>query len=505
MIYAIGKARIQHADTGKIYEISSDKGGLIILEFSRTRKEEVKKYSARIEHSELGKLNWEVWQDPVGILHHHETNVGTHKLLEDFNFGIEEEIPDEDEEAYEDYERQEKIDELVTWFKENYEDPDIELPYDEASKSYIWLYGGPFDAREKLEENFSGDLEDIIEGAVEEIQSYGVYEWSPIAGTNDYEDIQFEVDEAIIEYHIKDIDKKLNKIIDQAPETKTDPAFTFGNDNLFHITLPPDNQPVDSQDELLDELRTVIDDLLESLVGANFHQDMIPIIERYKEAISGNEISISRLYGRGIRLDNVVQAIKRGIEAKEQPSLPLNTESNLETALEIHGSYIMSSAEGQRLVQDAVTYRQSPEQTEEFKKASKQLANIITESRNLFGEDVREHVRDVLMDIAQGQHPERSNQSAGKTLTNMVSGILVWIKNTSTQAIYGILLDAFVKNAKGAVEIAIGTAAINMALGTLINIAPLLLILAATLAGELSWLASAAHLLESIRLKIKSD
>ena len=289
---------------------------------------------------------------------------------------------------------------------------------------------------------------------------------------------------------------ELKILIDSAPEPKTAPTFALGDDNHFHITPPPDNQPVNSQDVSLKRLRETIEALLESRIGANAHLELTPIIEEYKEAISSEKISISHLYWSGIKLDNAVQIIKQGIVAKEQPSLPFTTELNLKTALEAHGVYIMLNEEGRNLVNAATAYRQSAEQKEALKQASKQLADSIEENQDLFGADVRKHVYDVLMDIGKGQHQERSNQSAGNTLTNLVSSVF---KATGT-IVMAAIGD---KVASGLVAIAtsaLGAGAINTAGFFLVDNAHLLLMLAAPLAGEQSWLASAAHLLERIRL-----
>ena len=486
MLRVFGIALIQHGDTDIVYEI--DRGSLDLdsaTHFARKEGVEMEHY-ATVDHEQLGRLTWTIWENSSGSIDYHDYDIKNHKLLKNFKFRLADEIPDDEE-------RQRNIDEMVEWFKKNYRNIDEGgLYFESKAGGYV---GDIRDASEELQGKFPYEYDDVIEAAVEEIEASGNTEWTPI-----YDD-----KELLINDSLEDIEYELNTLIDNSPETKTDPAFILGDDNLFHITLPPDNQTVDNQDELLDELRTIIDDLLESLVDANVHLELIPIIERYKEAISGNQISISRLYARGTRLDNALQITNNRIESEGLQSLRRNTESNFKSALKIHGNYIMSHVEGRRLVQDAVTYNQSPEQTEKLKKASEQLSNIITESRNLFGEDVREHVRDVLMDIAQGQHPERSNQNAGNTLTNMVSGILRWIKRTSTQAISEILLEAFINTATSLTGIVRGVSVINVALGILMNIAPLLLILVAPLAGELSWLASAAHLLERIRIMFKDD
>ncbi len=404
--------------------------------------------------------------------------------------------PDDSLSEY-DEERQRNMDIMVEWFHENFEDPQNSLSYDKDDEyGYVWLRGGPCDASDELQENFPNEDYDIIEAAVEKIEDGGTLVWSPINGPEEHDD------ELLINDSQIEIDNALKILVNNAPKKKTAPAFAFGDNNQLYITDPPDNQPVDSQDDLLSGLRMIVDDLLQSLRGANFHQDMIPIIEKYKEAILGDEISISQLYWCGIRLDNVVQVIKRGIEAKEQPSLSLKTESNLNSVLELHGTYIMLNTEGQRLLQATASYNQSHKQKEEVKQASKQLADNITNNAVLFDKKTREYFNAVLMDIGQGQHPERSNQSAGNTLTNFVYSILV-VGGTATimQTIGG----AVTASVPGSLISTLTTDAINSFWYFLINNAFLLQIIAPSLAGEQSWLVSAAHLLERIRRAIKSD
>ena len=56
---------------------------------------------------------------------------------------------------------------------------------------YIWIWGGPYEAREELYSKF-GDLvsESLIEEAVEEIERDGLTEWAPVHTSDDYEDAE---------------------------------------------------------------------------------------------------------------------------------------------------------------------------------------------------------------------------------------------------------------------------------------------------------------------------
>lgn len=67
---------------------------------------------------------------------------------------------------------------MLEWFAANFEDPAESTPYESAEGGYIWIWGGPYDAREQIEGMF--DLsERELNAVVDEIQSDGIYEWAP--------------------------------------------------------------------------------------------------------------------------------------------------------------------------------------------------------------------------------------------------------------------------------------------------------------------------------------
>ena len=77
---------------------------------------------------------------------------------------------------------------MVAWFRARYEDPAENAPYDDG---YVYLCGGPYDAREELSDNFpaepglSGDeWEEIIDAVVGEIEEDGSSEWAKISREN---------------------------------------------------------------------------------------------------------------------------------------------------------------------------------------------------------------------------------------------------------------------------------------------------------------------------------
>ena len=44
---------------------------------------------------------------------------------------------------------------MVDWFYERFEDPANRMPYDSREGGYQWIWGGPHDANEELQNEFS--------------------------------------------------------------------------------------------------------------------------------------------------------------------------------------------------------------------------------------------------------------------------------------------------------------------------------------------------------------
>ena len=77
---------------------------------------------------------------------------------------------------------------MRAWFFQNFEDPNNQTPWDSETKSYMYLWGGPFHASDQLWEKF-GDIvfDALIEEVVEEIQRDGTFDWAPTPNSPLYE------------------------------------------------------------------------------------------------------------------------------------------------------------------------------------------------------------------------------------------------------------------------------------------------------------------------------
>ncbi len=81
-----------------------------------------------------------------------------------------------------------QIDVMRNWFYANYEDPANACPYDGREGGYAYIYGGPYDANEELQDKFGGYVkDDYIEQLVSELQGE-CFDWSGNSNNSDWYD-----------------------------------------------------------------------------------------------------------------------------------------------------------------------------------------------------------------------------------------------------------------------------------------------------------------------------
>ena len=188
-----GQAIILSKDGGQRFVINASE-----LDWDQVSAEERQmgpelQYFGKIEHPILGYLTWSAWEYPVGMLNDLDNDINGHTLEQNFSFDPE----FQDEENWDSSENvenfsqlsndqlralpaQEQQEHMVAWFHSQFWDPAQETPYNGREGGYQYIYGGPYEAREELEEKFGGVVNDtIIESAVDDIEADGTYEWAP--------------------------------------------------------------------------------------------------------------------------------------------------------------------------------------------------------------------------------------------------------------------------------------------------------------------------------------
>ena len=72
-----------------------------------------------------------------------------------------------------------RVETMVEWFHENFEDPAQHTPYESAEGGYQYIWGGPYDAREQVGSAFPEASDEEIDAAIDEIESDGIVYWAP--------------------------------------------------------------------------------------------------------------------------------------------------------------------------------------------------------------------------------------------------------------------------------------------------------------------------------------
>lgn len=190
-----------------------------------------------------------------------------------------------------------QIEIMKEWFFHFFENPAETTPYVTKEGGYIYIWGGPYDAMEELQEEFSDIVsEDVIDELVEELESES-YEWAGKPGEEQYEDYYYDVILANTEFHgtltesltntrkllESDLSEDLNNLLNMmlhvniitSLETFLSDAFistVVGNDQLIRkfVKSNPDfsdrkfslNEIFDRMDNIEKEVRSYLLDLI---------------------------------------------------------------------------------------------------------------------------------------------------------------------------------------------------------------------------------------------------
>jgi hypothetical protein len=66
--------------------------------------------------------------------------------------------------------QEKQVEAMRSWFYDNYAAPD-DLPYDSSEGGYQWIWGGPYDAKDALDVEFSGLVSDeVLEALISELE-----------------------------------------------------------------------------------------------------------------------------------------------------------------------------------------------------------------------------------------------------------------------------------------------------------------------------------------------
>ena len=164
-----------------------------------------------------------------------------------------------------------------------------------------------------------------------------------------------------------------------------------------------------------------LDDLIALLDGSNAYGTIARVALRYKAAISADELSIDLLYANGLRLENARARLDCEIESGDYPDLAPQTGEALDSIIGLHGPTVYSTARGRELIDRARAFRDAEIDLGAYKPAAEKIAEAIGKADAIMAEPVREIIPDLVQDIGEGSHPERTTQIAHAAVINVMT------------------------------------------------------------------------------------
>ncbi|MDI1267871.1 MAG: hypothetical protein PSV40_02050 [Polaromonas sp.] len=108
---------------------------------------------------------------------------------------------------------------MKSWFLGRFVDPAYETPYNGSEGGYLYIHGGPFDARDELEERFSGIASDeAIDALIDDLVSETGDEWAPLQHRDE---MDFDPEFAMWIDGAPDASSKLAARLDQLRQVRT--------------------------------------------------------------------------------------------------------------------------------------------------------------------------------------------------------------------------------------------------------------------------------------------
>lgn len=76
---------------------------------------------------------------------------------------------------------------MLAWFHRMFEDPANETPYQSSEGGYLYIWGGPYDARDQIESQFHDVAsQELMDEVIDEVESNGISDWAPGPGHPDH-------------------------------------------------------------------------------------------------------------------------------------------------------------------------------------------------------------------------------------------------------------------------------------------------------------------------------
>lgn len=228
------------------------------------------------------------------------------------------------------------------------------------------------------------------------------------------------------EYDPSAIDSDAPEIPPPLPQQGVGPHFVIDGEGRIAPAPPDDLDREGNNLRLLRQLhpllRALACDLLADLPGGNLpHPRLRDRAEAYREQIDRDlsEVTFAVLYGHGVRLANAAAAAEREIASGEQPPLTEAVREELDSLLQLHGTFILATADGMLAVAAEERYLRRPDEERRYRAAAVALTHELQTSPGVAQPSAVAVVGHAAEEIGQGRSPERSGAIGIATVRNM--------------------------------------------------------------------------------------
>jgi Leucine-rich repeat (LRR) protein len=169
-------------------------------------------------------------------------------------------------------------------------------------------------------------------------------------------------------------------------------------------------------------IRSLSRELSESLGRGNSpHGHLCARIEAYRDLVDQDLglIDFSLLYIEGVRIANAERAAVQKADQGELPPFELSDREALDTLLQLHGNFMMSSIEGIEAIAEEERYRRRPDEEIMYRAAAMDFAESLQNNPDVIDQDVAAVVLGAAEQIGRGANVERSGVVGTATLKNV--------------------------------------------------------------------------------------
>lgn len=206
------------------------------------------------------------------------------------------------------------------------------------------------------------------------------------------------------------------------PQQELAPYFAVGPDGRLDFAPPSALDAAGNNRALLEQLHQPLVAASRELValasGGNQPYELIRTrAAEYLAAIAKplDGVTFGVVFALGVRLENAVASTRRDREA---PPFDAKLSESLNSVLSLHGTFVLSSVDGQQLIYNEQRYNRTPAEQERAREAAISLAKELVSQSDIMVPEAAQFVAAQAQDIGIGNNPERTAMLGGNTVRN---------------------------------------------------------------------------------------